>query len=177
MTDGQIWLQPSLPHDGTKRPLHQVPFIDIRQSMTRVGIGADTNSRADAPALQPFIGGLRFTLAQAAEEEDQVVGSGGRNLLQRQRDALLLAMYTKPNTVRTLAEECICLMAVPLLLTSPLSGSSTAEEREELMDRLIHHVYRTIPSSIIEEINETFELNPSSKEVIQSSMESFFVSS
>lgn len=177
MTDGQIWLQSSLPHDGIKRPLYQAPFMDIRQSMTRVGIGADTNSRADAPALQPFIGGLRFTLAQAAEEEeDQVVGSS-KNLLQRQRDALLLAMYTKPNTVRTLAEECICLMAVPLLLTSPLSGSSTTEEKEELMDRLIHYVYRHIPSSIIEEINETFELNPSSKEVIQSSMESFFESS
>lgn len=186
MTDGQIWLQPSIHRhhhshnidDERTRSFYQVPFMDIRQSMTRVGIGADTNSRADAPALQPLIGGLRFTLAQAAEEEEQVLDS--KNLLQRQRDALLLAMYTKPNTVRTLAEECICLMAVKSLVTSPPSGGSssttTTTEKEELMDRLIDYVYHHVPSSIIQEINDTFELNPSSKELIQSSIESFFVS-
>jgi hypothetical protein len=89
-------------------------------------------------------------------------------------------MYTKPNTVRTLAEECICLMAVKSLVTSPPSGGSssttTTTEKEELMDRLIDYVYHHVPSSIIQEINDTFELNPSSKELIQSSIESFFVS-
>ena len=45
MSDGQIWLDERLYAQG------QRPAMDAQRSITRVGVGADTKSRADAPII------------------------------------------------------------------------------------------------------------------------------
>ena len=52
MSDGQCWLDESLASAG------QRPSLDPQRSITRIGIGADTMSRADAPAMRNLVGGL-----------------------------------------------------------------------------------------------------------------------
>merc|ERR1719491_2021529 len=64
MSDGQIWF------DETLHSLGQRPAIDAQRSITRVGIGADTKSRADAPAMRNLVGGLRFEFAQAGSSTE-----------------------------------------------------------------------------------------------------------
>ena len=60
MSDGQIWFDDALSHAGQSLP------VDPQRSITRVGIGADTESRADAPAIRRIAEGVRLDLAQAA---------------------------------------------------------------------------------------------------------------
>ena len=99
ISDGQIWFDELLYSKG------QRPAIDPQRSITRVGIGADTPCRADAPALRNLIGGLRFDFAQAASLDGAGANSGAdRQILKR--DAYLLALH------KTLARSDCCLKIV-----------------------------------------------------------------
>jgi len=53
MSDGQIWLDEALLEGGENPP------IDPQRSITRIGIGYDTKSQADCPAMRKLCGGLR----------------------------------------------------------------------------------------------------------------------
>lgn len=109
MSDGQIWL--TTPDEGSNNLI-----LDVQRSITRVGIGADTQSRADAPALQALTGGIRFELAQALDTlettEEQRSTADFKSITKR--DALLLAMYQEPGHTRSLSEECVALLAVKI---------------------------------------------------------------
>jgi hypothetical protein len=57
------------------------PSIDPQRSITRIGIGADTDSRADAPAIRRIAEGVRLDLAQAASmdgAESTTASRGGK---------------------------------------------------------------------------------------------------
>ena len=169
MTDGQIWLSQSLLEENVRPPM------DPRQSITRIGIGADTDSRADAPALRNLIGGLRFEFAQASALEGANDAAAQKQLLRR--DALLLAMYQDDkNPVRTLSEECICLLAARMGClddaVKAAHGSGTSEGKQ-LVEKLISFV-KLNNSIIVREIDDTFDLDEAGKAGLESSIRAFF---
>lgn len=107
MSDGQIWLDESLYEQG------QRPALDAQRSITRVGIGADTMSRADAPAMRELAAGLRFEFAQA----DSLDGAGENSGADKQilkKKAYLLAMHQEAGGGRALSENCVVLLAAGL---------------------------------------------------------------
>eukprot|EP00957_Ditylum_brightwellii_P118579 9043503-Ditylum_brightwellii.AAC.1 len=88
MSDGQVWLDEKLATvEGRSPPM------DPQRSITRVGVGADTMSRADAKALRGLIGGLRFELAQASNMDGAEMKLSSTMGQLRRRDAWLLAMH------------------------------------------------------------------------------------
>ena len=168
MTDGQIWLSTDM--------LPMRPLVDPQRSITRVGIGADTDCRADAPALRNLVGGLRFELAQASSLEGATDVASQKQLLRK--DAMLLAMYQDDDTTRMLWEECTCLLAARMgvLDASIQAGHGVGTtEGKQLLEKLLGHVQKTVAPDILREINNTFELNPVAMKALESSIQSFFI--
>lgn len=168
MTDGQIWLSTNM--------LPMKPLVDPQKSITRVGIGADTDCRADAPALRNLVGGLRFELAQASSLEGATDVASQKQLLRK--DSMLLAMYQEDDTKRMLWEECTCLLAARMgvLDASIQAGRGVGTtEGKELLKQLLANVQNTVAPDILREINETFELNLVAKKALESSIQSFFI--
>ena len=162
MSDGQIWFDEKLYEAG------QRPAIDPQRSITRVGIGADTPCRADAPAMRTLAGGLRFNFAQAASLEGAGENSGAERQILK-RDSYLLAMHQESGEVRTLSENCVALLASSLGLldsTVQMGGKAGTELGSKKIKELLDHAWQTSPS-IMNEIDQTLDISPS----VQSELE------
>jgi len=156
MSDGQIWLDESLHANGQRPP------IDTQRSITRVGIGADTNSRADAPAMRGLAGGLRFEFAQALSLEGADVNSGADKQLLKKNE-YLLAMHQEMEEGRTLSENCVCLLAASLGSFSDTvrqGGTAGTELGQSVVKGLIGHAWQYVPDAMLE-IDNSLDLTPS----------------
>eukprot|EP00557_Chaetoceros_sp_GSL56_P003833 CAMPEP_0176498748 /NCGR_PEP_ID=MMETSP0200_2-20121128/12508_1 /TAXON_ID=947934 /ORGANISM="Chaetoceros sp., Strain GSL56" /LENGTH=702 /DNA_ID=CAMNT_0017897019 /DNA_START=181 /DNA_END=2286 /DNA_ORIENTATION=- len=161
MSDGQIWLDENLYNKG------QRPAVDAQRSITRVGIGADTNSRADAPALRSLAGGLRFDFAQADSLDGAGTNSGADKQIMKKK-AYLLAMHQGPGEERTLSDNCVAMMAASMrLLDSAIRDGHIAGTREgqATIQALIEHVRKVAPDAMAE-IDTTLDMSQSVKKVL-----------
>jgi hypothetical protein len=145
MTDGQIWLDEKLHASG------QRPAMDPQRSITRVGIGADTDSRADAPIIRKLVGGLRFDFVQALSLDGAEVGSNlDKQLLKR--DTYLLAMTQNSDEIRRLSETCVLLIAassgsLDSIVRPPSSFKMNATE---FITGLLQHVEARLPALMLD---------------------------
>jgi F0F1-type ATP synthase, alpha subunit len=169
MSDGQIWLDENLYNKG------QRPAIDAQRSITRVGIGADTKSRADAPALRSLAGGLRFDFAQA----DNLDGAGTNSGVDKQimkKKAYLLAMHQEPGEERTLSENCVAMMAASMrLLDGTIRDGHVAgtKDGQATVRALIEHVSEVAPDAMAE-IDTTLDMSQSVKKVLETAIQEYF---
>eukprot|EP00934_Nitzschia_sp_Nitz4_P003476 Nitzschia sp. Nitz4//scaffold82_size85912//63966//65989//NITZ4_005151-RA/size85912-augustus-gene-0.78-mRNA-1//1//CDS//3329558865//3466//frame0 len=173
MSDGQIFFDEDLQQAG------QQPPMDFSRSLTRIGIGADTNSRADAPAIRSVTEGLRIDLAQIQDLK------GGTELMtelsQKQtRKALAwaLAMYQPSQKVqpRRLSESCTALLAASegyLDACISQGGIAGTQEGEKTIRGLLEFVQTDAPGAM-EDIDTSFEMSSSSRERIEDSIRSYF---
>jgi len=169
MSDGQIWFDEGLYYEKGQRPA-----MDPQRSITRVGVGADTNSRADAPAMRRLVGGLRFEFAQAAssslEGADGIENSGMEKQIL-QKNSYLLAMHQDSNDgVRTLSENAVVLLAASIgsfQKTIQQGGVAGTETGKQVIQGLLTHVWKVVPA-IMREIDNTLDLNPSALESLES---------
>lgn len=162
MSDGQIWLDETLYTNG------QRPAIDPQRSITRVGVGADTPCRADAPAMRGLAGGLRFNFAQAASLEGADKNSGADKQLLK-RDAYLLAMHQESGEVRSLSENCVALLASSLGLldeTIKQGGKAGTKLGQERIEELLKHVWQSSPK-IMEEIDQTLDISSTARSELE----------
>ena len=156
MSDGQIWLDEKLYNQG------QRPALDAQRSITRVGIGADTVSRADAPAMRGLAGGLRFDFAQA----DSLDGAGANSGADKQilkKKAYLLAMHQEAGDERTLSENAVALLAASLRVldeTITNGGEAGTELGQNTMKSLLEHVNNAAPDAL-SEIDNSLDLSES----------------
>lgn len=169
MSDGQIWFDEKLFEAG------QRPAIDPQRSITRIGIGADTPCRADAPAMRTLAGGLRFNFAQAASLEGAGENSGADKQILK-RDSYLLAMHQESGEVRTLSENCVALLASSLGLldsTVQMGGRGGTELGSKTMKELLEHVWQTSPG-IMDEIDQKLDISPSVRSELETIAKDFF---
>ncbi|KAL7559957.1 hypothetical protein ACA910_008278 [Epithemia clementina (nom. ined.)] len=186
MSDGQIWLDEKLEMAGQRPPL------DPQRSFTRVGIGADTESRADAPALRRSnVEGLRLILSQAASALEGGADATSSRATQkqiRQQQGLLLAMHQTSGTGgRTLAESCAVLLAaangyldsvvvVAAATTEQSTGVSQAaagnDKSQALIHGLLQHLHKSQPE-VMSQIDRTMDLLPDQKEVLLESIKEY----
>lgn len=170
MSDGQIWLDERLAMCG------QQPPIDPQRSITRIGIGADTQSRADAPALRSIAEGIRLDLAQAMTLDGAEATMASSKQRKRQ-NALLLAMYqTSGSGGRRLGESCCVLLAAKEgYFDSAVDSGALAGtvEGEQLIQNLLKHV-GNVASEAFNEIDETLNLTEKSRNALRDAIASFF---
>jgi hypothetical protein len=170
MSDGQIWLDERLKAAG------QRPAMDPQRSVTRIGIGADTESRADAPAIRRIVEGLRLDLSQAANMEGAAM-TVATTKQRKKRDAWLLAMHQEPGEGgRNLAESCVALLAASsgaLDVTIDAGGLAGTPEGKLVMNELLKHVISTTPQAA-KTIEETQDITPEVKAEIISAIQGFF---
>lgn len=167
MSDGQIWLVNKDEENSTKL------MLDVQRSITRIGIGADTKSRADAPALQALTGGIRFELAQSFDAMENTSNAADRISITK-RDAWLLSMYQNPGQIRTLSEECVALMAVKLgVLDDIVNNESKANGLIE-MNKMLEHVSNEVGDDM-KGIDETLDfISDESRTRIEKAIENYF---
>jgi F0F1-type ATP synthase alpha subunit len=169
MSDGQIWLDERLADAG------QSPPMDPQKSITRVGIGADTASRADAPALRRIVEGIRLEIAQAASMDGAEATEASRRQIRR-RNAWLLAMHQQPGQGgRSLSESCVALLAActgALDETVDAGGLAGTKQGQDFVQSLLEHVKSSLPSAM-KEIDETLDLSPETRSVTVDAIESF----
>ena len=170
MSDGQIWLDEKLREAGQKPP------IDPMRSITRIGIGADTASRADAPALRRIAEGLRLDLSQSANMEGAEETNASKKQIRR-RNALLLAMHQEDGKGgRILSESCTALLAATngslddAVDAGTLAGS---EAGQEIMDSMIEHVKSSAPDALAT-IDQSLDLSDDTKKEVLQAIDSFF---
>ena len=172
MSDGQIWFDQELAAKG------QRPAMDPQRSITRIGIGADTQSRADAPAIRRMVEGLRLDLSQAASMDGAEANAASSKQL-RKRNAWLLAMYQEPGRGgRTLAESCVALLAAStgaLDDTIDAGGLAGTEKGQSTMRDLFSHVIK-VALDAVNEIDETLDITPTSRRELVEAIDSFFSS-
>jgi F0F1-type ATP synthase alpha subunit len=170
MSDGQVWLDDSLAKMG------QSPPMDPKKSLTRVGIGADTASRADAPAIRRMVEGLRLDLVQAASMEGAETTVASAKQI-RKRNAWLLAMHQKPGQGgRTLSESCVALLAASIGAlndTIDSGGLAGTPKGESVMRDLLLHV-KTVAPDAVAEIDETQDIGVDRRKELVKAVESFF---
>jgi F0F1-type ATP synthase alpha subunit len=169
MSDGQIWMDDRL-------KVKQEPALDPQRSVTRIGIGADTDSRADAPALRRVVEGLRLDLSQAANMDGAEATAASKKQMQRQQ-SLILAMYQKPGSGgRRLSESCVALLAAyngfltDSIEKGAVSGSTAGLQ---LMEDLLRYV-GTKEAKCMDEIDESTDLCDASRDKLAKAIESFF---
>mmetsp|Transcript_35653 Transcript_35653/g.52296 ORF Transcript_35653/g.52296 Transcript_35653/m.52296 type:complete len:807 (+) Transcript_35653:334-2754(+) len=168
MSDGQIWLSEELFRNG------QRPAMDPQMSITRIGIGADTNCRADAPALRELVGGLRFEFAQAAALEGATDSATNKQILRQ--SAWLLAMHQTGGDGQSLSEECVTLMAAKLgCLDDVVKAGNRAgtSEGEKTLRDLVQHVKSAVPE-VMKEIDETVDMTVSDRMRLEEAVRGFF---
>ena len=169
MSDGQIWLDERLEAIG------QQPPMDPQRSVTRVGIGADTQSRADAPALRSIAEGLRLDLSQAMSLDGAATTTATEKQRRRQ-NALLLAMHQKAGSGgRRLAESCCALMAAKEgYLDAAMSSGALAgtEQGEALIQHLLDHV-ASVSGEAMDEIDATLEISAEARVQLKNAIVSF----
>lgn len=172
MSDGQIWLDERLQNSG------RLPAMDFQRSVTRIGIGADTESRADAAAMRRVVEGLRLDLSQAESMDGADFETNASKKQMRSAQAWLLAMHQPPLTnARKLSESCVALLAASsgalddTIDNGVLAGS---EEGTRLMSGLLDYVNEKIPDAL-DEIDSTLDFTEETKssiiEVIKSYVE------
>eukprot|EP00535_Pseudo-nitzschia_heimii_P001541 CAMPEP_0197186164 /NCGR_PEP_ID=MMETSP1423-20130617/13338_1 /TAXON_ID=476441 /ORGANISM="Pseudo-nitzschia heimii, Strain UNC1101" /LENGTH=682 /DNA_ID=CAMNT_0042637393 /DNA_START=162 /DNA_END=2210 /DNA_ORIENTATION=- len=167
MSDGQIWLDERLQNSGRN------PAMDFQRSVTRIGIGADTESRADAAAMRRVVEGLRLDLSQAESMEGADFETNASKKQMRSAQAWLLAMHQPPSAeARRLSESCVALLAASSgELDSSIDNGILAgsEEGTRLMRGLLDHVNDSIPDCL-EEIDTTLDFTEKSKESIKNAI-------
>jgi F-type H+-transporting ATPase subunit alpha len=147
ISDGQIWLQDD---DG---------FLDPQRSITRIGIGADTESRADAPALRRVAEGVRLDLAQAADAVDVTTEATKKQLAKR--NSWILAMQQDDEETRALSDSCVALLA----------ASMGALTDRQMVKELLEHMRSRSPAamSVIDDtLDMTTEIRIELEEAIRS---------
>ncbi len=126
MSDGQVTLTPDTDFS---------PPLNVMRSITRVGIGHDTSSRADSKAIRRAGGtGVRVTLAM-----ERGGGMDGRAL--REVRCFKAAVSQGGNKPRRLCESVVRLMSVPFLVDA--GEGMEGEDFVDLitnMDRICHSV-------------------------------------
>lgn len=170
MSDGQIWLDENLIQAGRSPPL------DPQRSITRIGIGADTESRADAPAIRRIVEGVRLELQQAASMEGAELTNASKN--QRRRgEAWFLAMNQESSEgARSLAETCVALLAASSGVLDNIveaGGVAGSETGRSTMKELIEHVQSRIPDAM-DDINKSLDLDPTVRQEIEEAIASYF---
>ena len=167
MSDGQIWLVNKDEENSTKL------MLDVQRSITRIGIGADTKSRADAPALQALTGGIRFELAQSLDAMEATSNTADRKSITK-RDAWLLSMYQNPGQIRTLSEECVALMAVKLGVLDNIVNNKSKEEGLIVMNKMLKHVWNEAGDDM-KGIDKTLDfISDESRTRIENAIENYF---
>lgn len=171
MSDGQIWLDEGLKQSG------RCPAMDFQRSITRIGIGADTESRADAAAVRRVVEGLRLDLSQAEHMDGADIETNASVKQIQNARAWLLAMHQPPASGgRLLSESCTLLLAASKgHLGDSVNNGIVAgtEEGEVLMKELLTHVRKTAPNAM-EEIDSTQDLSESVRDEIDSAIKGFF---
>lgn len=172
MTDGQIWLDEELSAAGRRPPM------DPQRSITRVGIGADTQSRADAPALRRVVEGLRLDLAQAASM-DGAEATNASTKQTRRKNAWLLAMHQEVKEGgRTLSDSCVTLLAASsgsLDATVDGGGLAGTEQGTSIINELLGHVRSRCPDAM-NEIDATLDISPERRSELDEAITKFFSS-
>eukprot|EP00536_Pseudo-nitzschia_multiseries_P002829 jgi/Psemu1/322729/estExt_fgenesh1_pg.C_390035 len=170
MSDGQIWLDERLQNSGRS------PAMDFQRSVTRIGIGADTLSRADAAAMRRVVEGLRMELSQAESMDGADFGTNASKKQMRGAQAWLLAMHQPPASgVRKLSESCVVLLAAASgalddsIDSGVLAGS---EEGSRLIQGLLDHVNKSVPGSM-EEIDTALDFTDEGKRLIEDAIKSY----
>jgi F0F1-type ATP synthase alpha subunit len=188
MSDGQIWLDERLELSGRRPP------VDPQRSVTRIGIGADTESRADAPALRRIAEGLRLELAQASD--NLVTTNGATSTVtkettipktvaasqyqNRKQQSLLLAMHqesTGDNIMpRRLSESCIVLLAAQKGLLNKFIDNDNVKPGTEQGTRLINDMLQSVNNDIphiLTNIDKTLDITEEEQDSIIQSIKSF----
>jgi F-type H+-transporting ATPase subunit alpha len=173
MSDGQIWLDEQIEAEGRR------PAMDVQRSVTRIGIGADTQSRADAAAIRRVVEGLRLDLSQALDLGAADVRKTSSKTQAQTALAWLLAMH-QPSTsvVRKLSESCTALLAAskgylaPSLDAGALAGTAAGNE---LMAGLLEHV-KANAAKAMEEVDSTKDMSKESQDAIEAAIKSYFLS-
>ncbi len=169
MSDGQVWLDETLYAEG------QRPAMDPQRSITRVGVGADTKSRADAPAMRGLAGGLRFDFAQANSLDGAGANSGAdKQILKKQ--TYLLAMHQDFGEERTLSENCIMLLAASLGVlddTVKAGGTAGTEQGRETVKNLLDHVQKQAPLAM-SDIDSSLDLSDANRSELEDVIKSHF---
>lgn len=170
MSDGQIWLDEQLYLDG------QRPAMDPQRSVTRVGIGADTPCRADAPAMRGLAGGLRFDLAQANSLEGAGANSGAEKLLLKKQSYLLAMHQDSISGGRTLSENCVALLAAStgsLTNTIEEGGTAGTEKGNGIVRGLLEHVWTSAPDTMAE-IDTSLDLTDDARTILEETIFKYF---
>ena len=171
MTDGQIWLDERLEESG------RCPAMDFQRSITRIGIGADTESRADAAAMRRVVEGLRLDLSQAESMDGAELATNASKKQMRNAQAWLLAMHQpSASGARKLSESCVAMLAASsgALNDSIDSGILPGSAKgESLIRGLLDHVSAAIPDAMAE-IDSTSDFAPETKSMIEKAIESYF---
>jgi F0F1-type ATP synthase alpha subunit len=173
MSDGQVWLDDALALSG------QQPPIDPQRSITRVGIGADTESRADAPAFRRIAEGMRLELSQAASMMEGTEPSKASQKQYRRQQAILVAMHQPTGSGgRRLSESCIVLLAakrghLDKIVDRGILPASL--EAAALIQALLDHVNR-LAAGVMDDIDDSMDVSDASYAVLTKSIASFFAS-
>ena len=171
MSDGQIWLDETLYKSG------QRPAMDAQKSITRIGVGADTNSRADAPAFRSLIGGLRFDFAQA-NALDGAQANSGADKLTLKKEAYLLAMHQELGAERSLSENCAVLLAASMRKLDKIiqdGGKAGTELGQRSVNGLLKYL-RTCASTQLDEIDRTLDMTTDTRKQIEAVIDEYFSS-
>ena len=171
MSDGQIWLDERLEQAGRQPPM------DPQRSITRIGIGADTESRADAPALRRIVEGLRLDLAQAASMDGADTATNASVKQIRRSNALLLAMHQKSGAKgRKLSESCVVLLAATKgHLDSTVDNGILpgTDEGDAVIGNLLEHVASGAPSAMAD-VDASQDMSENSLLEMEEAIKSFF---
>jgi hypothetical protein len=171
MSDGQIWLDEELEEAGRR------PAMDFQRSVTRIGIGADTESQADAPAMRRVVQGLRLDLSQALDMDGADVGISASKKQMRTAKAWLLAMHQpSASGARRLSESCAVMLAASRgYLNDSVENDVHAgtPEGEKLLRDLLDHV-KVVASAAMAEVDSSQDFTETTKEAIEDAIKSFF---
>jgi F-type H+-transporting ATPase subunit alpha len=171
MSDGQIWLDEVLEEQGQRPPL------DPQKSVTRIGIGADTESRADAPAIRKVVEGLRLDLSQAASMDGADITTKAAKKQVLKRHAWLLAMHQEAGEGgRSLSESCTALLAATnghLDDTIEKGGLAGTALGKTVLSNLLQHVQETAFDATTE-IDQTLDMSSQARDAIEKAIESYF---
>jgi F-type H+/Na+-transporting ATPase subunit alpha len=171
MSDGQIWLDERLENLGRRPPM------DPQRSVTRVGIGADTQSRADAPAMRKIVEGLRLEISQAASMDGADLQNNATKKQLRKANALLLVMHQEPGAKsRRLSESCALLYAASRGYLDDVVDRGVvpgSREGDELLEGLLSYVQNHATAAVTE-VDETNDLSDESLEALDAAIKAFF---
>jgi len=169
MSDGQVWLDEALYSKG------QRPAMDAQRSVTRIGIGADTKSRADAPAMRGLAGGLRFDFAQADSLEGAGANSGADKQIVK-KNAYLLAMHQAGGQERSLSDNCVALLAASMRVLDDTvrdGGGAGTEKGESAIKGLLDHVKEAAPTALAD-IDSSLDLSEAGRTELESVIKGYF---